>query len=257
MDAGHMPTIPKRLVEHIQQGITQMTFKDWMLHKGLSELSTRNYVGAIQGPLSAWAIENELWAGPLIGMTSAAAFKRVDSGIRSLPLFLERNATGHYMYSSALNQFLQYLTDDFRNDVEADIDTIFEDQNFNETERQNLVKSRIGQGIFRQRLLAYWKQCAVTGFDDIGLLVASHIKPWRSSNNSERLNGFNGLLLTPNLDKAFDAGLITFDSDGDIKVSPRLKDFSKFGITTDMKVQLTLDHELFLIFHRANVFHSA
>lgn len=161
------------------------------------------------------------------------------------------------MYSSALNQFLHYLTDDCRNDVEADIDSIFEDQNLNETERRNLVKSRIGQGIFRQRLLAYWKQCAVTGFDDTGLLVASHIKPWRSSNNSERLNGFNGLLPTPNLDKAFDAGLITFDSDGNIKISPRLKEFSKFGITTDMKVKLTLDHEPFLTFHRANVFHSA
>ena len=234
-----------------------MTFEDWMLHQGLSASSTRSYVGAIKGPLSAWAIENELLAGPLITMTSAAAFKQVDAKIRSLPVFLERNATGHHMYSSALAQFLKYLTDDCRNDVEADIDTIFEDQSLSETERRNLVKSRIGQGIFRQRLLAYWKQCAVTGFDDTGLLIASHIKPWRLSNNSERLNGFNGLLLTPNLDKAFDAGLITFDSDGDIKVSPRLKDFSKFGITTDMKVQLTLDHEPFLTFHRANVFHSA
>ena len=104
-----------------------MTFEDWMRHQGLSESSTRKYVGAIQGPLSAWAIENELWAGPPIDMTSAAAFKRVDSEIRSLPLFLERNVTGHHMYSSALNQFLHYLTDDCRNDVEADIDSIFED----------------------------------------------------------------------------------------------------------------------------------
>jgi putative restriction endonuclease len=253
----HVPTIPKRGLEQVQQGIVQMNFKDWMLHQGLSESSTRSYVGAIQGPLSAWAIENDLLSGPLISMTSTAAFKEVDSKIRVLPVFLDRNSTGHHMYSSALAQFAQYLADDQKNDIESDIDTIFEDQNLDETERRNLVKSRIGQGIFRQRLLAHWKQCAVTGFDDTGLLVASHIKPWRSSNNSERLDGFNGLLLTPNLDKAFDAGLITFDSGGRIKVSPRLKNYSKLGITSEMRVELSPDHEPFMTFHRAHVFHSA
>ena len=233
-----------------------MTFEDWMLHQGLSESSARKYVGAIQGPLSAWANENKLLAGPLISVTSSVTFNQVDSEIRSLPVFLERNATGHHMYSSALAQFSQYLADAHNNDVESDIDTIFEDQNLNETERRNLVKSRIGQGIFRQRLLAHWKQCAVTGFADTGLLVASHIKPWRASNNSERMDGFNGLLLTPNLDKAFDAGLITFDLGGQIVVSPRLKDFSKLGITTEMKVDLSPDHEPFMTFHRSSVFHS-
>ena len=54
-----------------------MTFEDWMLHQGLSESSARKYVGAIQGPLSAWAIENELLAGPLICMTSSAALSKL------------------------------------------------------------------------------------------------------------------------------------------------------------------------------------
>ena len=121
-----------------------MTFKNWMLHQGLSELSTRKYVGAIQGPLSTWAIENKLLTGPLMAMTSVAAFKQVDSKIRCLPVFLERNATGNHMYSSALAQFSQYLACNYKNDVESDIDTIFEDQNLNETERRNLVKSREG-----------------------------------------------------------------------------------------------------------------
>jgi putative restriction endonuclease len=249
--------MPKCLAEQVQQGIKRMNFEDWMLHRGLSKSSAQSYDGAIQGPLSRWAIENELLAGPLISLTSLAIFKQVDSKIRLLPVFQERNATGHHMYSSALAQFSQYIEDGYRNDVESDIDTIFADQNLDETERRNLIKSRIGQGIFRQRLLAHWKQCAVTGFGDTGLLVASHIKPWHLSNNSERLNGFNGLLLTPNLDKAFDAGLITFGSDGHIKLSPRLKNFNKLGITTDMKVELSPDHEAFMIFHRANVFHPA
>lgn len=233
-----------------------MTFEDWMLHRGLSKSSAQKYVGAIQGPLSTWAIENKLLAGPLIALTSSSIFKQVDSAIRLLGVFQERNVTGHHMYSSALAQFSQYLADGYKNDIESDIDTIFEDQNLTETEKRNLVKSRIGQGIFRQRLLAHWKQCAVTGFCDTGLLVASHIKPWRSSDNSERLNGFNGLLLTPNLDKAFDAGLITFDSSGHITLSPRLKDFGKLGITSDMTVELTPKHHSFMSYHRANVFHA-
>lgn len=234
-----------------------MTFEEWILHQGLSKSSAKKYVGAIEGSISAWAIENELLAGPLISLTSLAIFKIIDSKIRLLPVFQERNETGHHMYSSALAQFSQYLTDGYRSDIESDIDTIFEDQNLNETERRNLVKSRIGQGIFRQRLLAHWKRCSVTGFGDTGLLVASHIKPWRLSDNSERLNGFNGLLLTPNLDRAFDAGLITFDSSGHIKLSPRLKDFCTFGITAEMKIELTPKHESFMSFHRVNVFHSA
>lgn len=233
-----------------------MIFEDWMLHKGLRESSARDYAGLIKGPLSKLAIEKGFFSGPLICVTSLAVFKQIDSKIRTLPVFLERNATGNNKYSSALAQFSKYLAEGYKNDVESDIDSIFEDQNLNETERRNLVKSRIGQGIFRQRLLAHWKQCAVTGFSDTGLLVASHIKPWRSSSNSERLNGFNGLLLTPNLDKAFDTGLITFDSGGRIQISSRLKNFSKLGITTEMNVELSASHEPFMAFHRVNVFHS-
>lgn len=233
-----------------------MTFEDWMLHKGLTPSSAQKYVGAIQGPLSMWAIENQLLAGPLIALTSLAVFNKVDSQIRVLPVFQARNVSGHHMYSSALSQFSRYLSDGHRNDVEADIDIILDDLNLSKTERSNLVKSRIGQGLFRQRLLAHWMQCAVTGFKDTSLLVASHIKPWCLSNNSERLDGFNGLLLTPNLDKAFDAGLVTFDSNGSILISPMLKDSDGLGIAANMRVELTSQHQPFMNFHRTNVFHS-
>ena len=158
------------------------------------------------------------------------------------------------MYSSALAKFSEYLSEGFQNDVEADVDSILDDQDLSKTERSNLIKSRIGRGLFRQRLLSHWKQCAVTGFNDTSLLIASHIKPWRLSSNTERLDGFNGLLLNPNLDKTFDSGLITFEMNGSIKISPFLPSFSRLGIMTNMKVNLSDKHEPFMDFHRANVF---
>ena len=233
-----------------------MTFEDWIPQRGLKPSSAQSYVGLIRGPLSEWAIENNLLSGPLISLTSLATFKEVDSKIRVLPIFLERNLHGHNKYSSALAKFSEYLSEGFESDVEADIDSILDDQDLDQTERRNLVKSRIGQGLFRQRLLSHWKQCAVTGFNDTSLLVASHIKPWRSSNNAERLSGFNGLLLTPNLDKAFDSGLVTFEATGLIRISPLLKDCGRLGITADMKVDLSTMHEPFMSFHRESVFRS-
>lgn len=231
-----------------------MIFEEWMLHRGLSSSSAEKYVGAIQGPLSQWAVENNIMAGPLSSLTSIAAFNDVASKIRLLPIFQERNERGHNMYSSALVKFAEYLAEGYAGDVETDIDFILDDTTVSPTERHDLVKCRIGQGTFRQRLIAYWKACAVTGYKDTGLLVASHIKPWRACTNEERLNPFNGLLLTPNLDRVFDSGLITFGQDGLISLSPLLSNPRQLGVEIGMRVTLASQHEPFMDFHRTSVF---
>ena len=75
-----------------------------------------------------------------------------------------------------------------------------------------MVKLRVGQGYFRKALIERWKGCAVTGCKDESLLIASHIKPWsKCTTRAERLSPDNGILLSPNLDKAFDRGYISFD----------------------------------------------
>ena len=76
-----------------------------------------------------------------------------------------------------------------------------------ETTRQSVILSRIGQGQFRTDLIEYWQGCSISGCKQIEVLRASHIKPWRSSSNTERLDLYNGLLLLPNLDACFDSGL--------------------------------------------------
>lgn len=100
------------------------------------------------------------------------------------------------MYRSALNKFTELLAEGHGNDAMRDIDAILDDRDVSQTKRMDLVISRIAQGAFRQKLLTYWQACSVNRYRDTGLLVASHIKPWRNCTSTERLGLFNGLLLT-------------------------------------------------------------
>ena len=106
-----------------------------------------------------------------------------------------------------------------------------------ETEREALMQARIGQGPFRFELLKYWGSCAVSGVAEPAALRASHIKPWRDASNAERLDPYNGLLLAAHLDALFDAGLLTFESDGKMQISPLLaaEDMQILGISQSMR----------------------
>ncbi len=92
-----------------------------------------------------------------------------------------------------------------------------------ETERQYMYAARVGQGAFRAELLRRYKGgCPVTGITHEELLIASHIKPWRICTNHERLDAENGILLSALVDRLFDKGLVSFESDGTILFSARL-----------------------------------
>jgi hypothetical protein len=96
-------------------------------------------------------------------------------------------------------------------------------QKIEATTKEALVNARVGQGLFRKQVLASWgNTCAVTGSAVLDAIRASHIKPWRSSSNEERLDSSNGIPLIASLDALFDAGLITFDENGGLLVSSRL-----------------------------------
>ena len=104
-----------------------------------------------------------------------------------------------------------------------DIQHVESDQTILETQRIQLAKARVGQGLFRTRVVLIGDGvCRVTGVSDQRLLIASHIKPWRSSNNAERLNGHNGILLSPHVDALFDEHLKTFEDDGTMHTHPSL-----------------------------------
>ncbi|HEX7325257.1 MAG TPA: HNH endonuclease [Rhodanobacteraceae bacterium] len=115
---------------------------------------------------------------------------------------------------------------DLRKETDAgaldDIHSVESDTSIPETERVQLAKARVGQGLFRKRVILLDHACRVTGVTDTRVLIASHIKPWRSASNPERISGFNGILLSPHVDALFDEQLITFENDGRIRVHASL-----------------------------------
>ena len=124
------------------------------------------------------------------------------------------------------------------------------------TEIETLIKARLGQGNFRQNVLKLYPSCPLTDLDVRSLLIASHIKPWSKCNNEERLDPFNGLMLAPHIDALFDSGLITFDADGTIKISPKidLENQKRLGIFPDMQLKIEPESEKYFEYHRNHVF---
>jgi 5-methylcytosine-specific restriction protein A len=91
------------------------------------------------------------------------------------------------------------------------------------TERKRLVTSRVGQGAYRKRITHRWEyQCAVTKFNKLDVLIASHIVPWADASHEERLDVHNGILLSPTYDALFDKHLISFENNGKIMLSDRI-----------------------------------
>lgn len=128
-------------------------------------------------------------------------------------------------------------------------------------EKETAVVSlaRIGEGSFRRDLLKLWGDCcSVTGCRNKDFLIASHIKPWAECHqNNEWLNPYNGLLLIPNLDRAFDQGYISFDNNGNILISSSLSESDRMllNITPDLKLRKVFEDSLpFLEYHRAYIF---
>ncbi len=229
-------------------------FDNWMRGTGLSESSVLKYFGAVEGALSDWAREAGVISGSILDITSSIKFESAAHKIRQLPIFLERNSTGHNMYSSAINKYAEFLAKGVVPTVEHDIEVIVSDPTLETTEKIQLVNARIGQGQFRRSLLNYWKHCSVTRYPETSMLVASHIKPWSKSSNIERLDKFNGLLLVPNLDRAFDHGFMSFDYSGNVIISPLLQQPKMLGIEEGMSVSLADYHQDYMEYHRENVF---
>lgn len=170
---------------------------------------------------------------------------------------------GSMTYRSAIQLYRKFCVSMFSvpqvlgtTQPEDDLLTEIIDDSLSKTEREALVKSRVGQGRFRNLVLELWDyRCAVTSSGI--LLTASHIKPWKTSSNLERLDGWNGIALSPTFDRAFDAGLLSFENDGSIRLSSRLpaQEAALLGIKTSLSVKgLHKSHYPYLSHHRDLVF---
>jgi len=128
-----------------------------------------------------------------------------------------------------------------------------------ETTKLQLIRARIGQGVFRSKVLSVEPRCRLTRISDPNHLIASHIKPWRDSSDQEKLDGNNGLMLSPHVDHLFDKGLITFSKNGDLVVSDQLESnvLRLWNIDNNANVgTFSSEQERFLMHHRNEVFKS-
>lgn len=151
------------------------------------------------------------------------------------------------------------VKEELENDVEAAAAElqISSDQNIGPTHKMQLMAARLGQGKFKANVSKIEHGCRITGITDTHYLRASHIKPWSRANNRERLDGHNGLLLSPHADHLFDQGYISFLDDGSMLVSPRLdrEVLYKWGIREDTNAgTFSLKQKQYLKFHRKAVF---
>ena len=125
-----------------------------------------------------------------------------------------------------------------------------------DTEKDQMVKGRIGQSKFKQGLKSMEVKCAVCPVDVEDFLIASHIKPWRDCNSNERLDLNNGLLLCPNHDWLFDRGYISFGDNGYIMISSENDRMieSNMNINSCVKINLNDRQKEYMTWHREKYF---
>ncbi len=137
--------------------------------------------------------------------------------------------------------------------------SILSEPDISETEKETIVKARRGQGRYREQLLLRETRCRVTGVNKPEHLIASHIKPWRSASNEERLDPENGFMLTPTIDHLFDKGFISFENNGsiilaDVADRKAMEKMSVIGGNAPKNIgSLREDQKRYLEWHRTSI----
>ena len=138
-----------------------------------------------------------------------------------------------------------------------DAEEVLTDPELTPTEKHVLATARIGQGMFKEQVRRFEPICRITGLSDSKYLIASHMRPWRDSNNAERLDGHNGLLLSPHVDHLFDRGLITFKNSGQpvisIQVNSTVPELWHLDLNRQGK-RFSLEQVPYLEYHRDVIF---
>tara|TARA_B110000211_G_scaffold160265_1_gene181350 strand:- start:215 stop:712 length:498 start_codon:yes stop_codon:yes gene_type:complete len=125
-----------------------------------------------------------------------------------------------------------------------------------ETKVNNIVASRKGQGLFKSGVALVEQGCRITGAIGQGYFIASHIKPWLISNNIEKLDGHNGLLLSPHIDRLFYQGYVSFSDEGDLLISKHCGSniVKAWGIKEGNTGSFKNEQKVYLNYHRNHIF---
>lgn len=256
------------LFTFMQSAITRNDLKD-ALNQNLSDLAFHIasgcwiptapetvdiYCQVIENDLPLWLQQQQLSDVPVVEIKSFREFHQLAMKINMAEPKQVKDSRTHGLFSEVVESYLGFLKDFTQVDLQQDINQIMDDPRLTPTEKEILVKTRMGQGTYRRQLIDLWHGCAVTGYCNTQMLVASHIKPWRASTPDEKLDKYNGLLLVVNLDKAFDLGFISFDEKGRVMIASVLESPDVLGIEENMSVSLLPAHQNYLGYHRAELF---
>jgi predicted RNA-binding protein with PUA-like domain len=207
------------------------------------------------------------WENPYLAVKLEVLEERIEEGFISRLSLLEnpvlkdllihrlRQQTNYLLASDHVEELKKLWSSNIRNI--GDLENLIGNE-ITKTEKEQIVKSRIGQSLFKRKLLSMEKKCKLCGVSDERFLVASHIKPWSESDNQERLDVNNGLLLCPNHDALFDKGYISFDKDVRILISASLDEATKvfLNINETLKVALNVGQQEYMKWHRENIFNK-
>lgn len=179
--------------------------------------------------------------------------------------YLSINKLKNLETNEILFYFKQFIDYHIEVDKNISLDEINEQEkienseNISEKKKEQLIQARVGQGEYRKKLLEECMFCPITDVNDERLLVASHIKPWAKSNDSEKIDPNNGFIFTPTYDKLFDRGFISFDDNKRMLVSPWISPMNqkRLNIYEGKKIeklQLNDKRKEYLVYHRENIF---
>ena len=222
----------------------------------LSPKSITNYIGGLktlQRDLMAKVIEAQIFETSNI----SEILKYKESFDEYKDIADHRYGIGKGMYQNSWKHYIDFLNAlNATNNLIRDLVEIEEDYSI-KTEKKTYIEARIGQGKYKRELVDLWKCCSLSGYANISFLIGSHIKPWsKCENNFEKLDKYNGLLLTPNLDKLFDNGYISFEENGKMIVSKVLTqtDLDYLNVKRDSKIEFFEKNLKYLKFHREEIF---
>lgn len=184
--------------------------------------------------------------------------KKENPGIGSSNVFFANSEKNQELRRRAIEYIKNYenVSKEIQLNEISDIEEIENNYSLKETEKEVLTKTRIGQGLFRNKLFNRDNKCVICGLKNKNLLVASHIKPWSKCNGAnEKLNPNNGLLLCVFCDALFDKGFITFDEEGKILVSKNLSDEDRKFLRFDHSFRIKMNDEMkqYMKWHNDNL----
>ena len=220
-----------------------MDFSKWLKNTSdLSDSSVYKYTHAVK-TISDDMLSEGVIDKPLVDME----LYEVDLAIAVIfhtPSFADKDTRGNHMYSNALKWYRFFLESSDGKEIVAKQEEarILSNPHLEVTERQAIVKSRIGQGQFRENLLSKYGKCVITGVNIPQVLVASHIKPWAVCDNRERLDVNNGLILSATYDRLFDSGLISFNEYGNLLISKFVSDANRVLLSLGTKREYQIEY---------------